>query len=370
NGNQVVREVEPEPAAHGRDGREAPNDVGWIEMRESEKYRAAGPLGLTRDASRDDVARRQIAVRMVPGHERLVMLVHQARPFAAQRFRDQKTRRLAPVERRRMELHDLEVRQPRARVPRECDAVAGCHTRIGGFAEQLSGAARREERGLRADLVRRAGSIEKPRAADAATVDEKAGDERVIDRFDRRPRRDALPENAANLAAGRIARVEHAADGVSGFPAEREPSVSLAIEPCAPLDQLLDVSRSVLDENPNGRFVAQSVAGADRVGGVELPAVVGTHRRSDAALRVAGVAFGGIRLGEDEHAARRRERERSPQPRDATADNQEVCGHDVIHWRWGPTPAPAYKRELTLLPRGGVISYARGAPPPLARAAA
>src|SRR5207245_6396840 len=51
----------------------------------------------------------------------------------------------------------------------------------------------------------------------------------------------------------------------------------------------------------------------------------------------------------------------------------------AIHWRWGPTPAPqrgcrvggpAYKRELTLMPRGGVIFYARGAPPPLARAAA
>src|SRR3989442_438810 len=118
-----------------------------------------------------------------------------------------------------------------------------------------------------ANVMRRAGTIEKPHAADAALVDEKIGDERVIDRFDRRPGGDAFPENAADLAAGRIARVEDAADGVGGFPAQREPSVSFAIEPSAPLDQLLDVSRSVLDENPNGRFVPQSLAGADRVGG-------------------------------------------------------------------------------------------------------
>src|SRR5258705_13387025 len=100
---------------------------------------------------------------------------------------------------------------------------------------------------------------------------------------------------------------------------------------------------------------------------MELGVVVGSHGRGNAALRITGVALGGIRLGEDDHAAGRRERERRSQPRDPTADDQEVCIH-IIYWRWGPTPAP--QRELTLMPRGGVIFYARGAPPPLARAAA
>ena len=57
---------------------------------------------------------------------------------------------------------------------------------------------------------------------------------------------------------------------------------------------------------------------------MQLGAVVGANRRGDAALRVAGVAFGRVRLGEDQHAADRRERNRGAQPRDAAADDDEV----------------------------------------------
>ena len=82
--------------------------------------------------------------------------------------------------------------------------------------------------------------------------------------------------------------------------------------------------RPVLDQHAHRRLVAQAVAGADRVGGVQRRAVVVAHRRGDAALRVAGVAFGGFRLGEDEHAARRREPDRGAQAGDAAADDHEV----------------------------------------------
>ena len=102
-------------------------------------------------------------------------------------------------------------------------------------------------------------------------------------------------------------------------------SVGVAIEARAPVDQLADVARALLDEHADGGLVAQAVAGADRVGGVQLGAVVGADRRGDAALRVAGVALGRRRpssesstrpAGASAIAARR--------PGDAAADDEEV----------------------------------------------
>ena len=46
--------------------------------------------------------------------------------------------------------------------------------------------------------------------------------------------------------------------------------------------------------------------------------------RGDAALRVAGVAFTGIGLGEYGDIARFGKRQRRAKPRDATADDEEV----------------------------------------------
>ena len=91
------------------------------------------------------------------------------------------------------------------------------------------------------------------------------------------------------------------------FAAERGPAVGGEVEPRAPRDQLAHVARPVLHEDADRRFVAQPVAGAHRVLGVQRRAVVVADRRGDAALRVAGVAFGRLGLGEDEHAADRRQ---------------------------------------------------------------
>ena len=51
----------------------------------------------------------------------------------------------------------------------------------------------------------------------------------------------------------------------------------------------------------------------------------GPDRRGDAALRVAGVAFAGLRLGEDQHLAGRTELRDRAQARDATSDDEVVC---------------------------------------------
>ena len=140
---------------------------------------------------------------------------------------------------------------------------------------------------------------------------------------DRRQRAHALPQHAADLAAGGIAGVQHAADAVRRLAAERRPAVGVAVEPRAPLEQLAHVRAGLLDERrgPPPRRTGRRRRESCRPRAA--PAVVVADRRGDAALRVAGVAFGRFGLGEDEHAARRRQPDRRAQAGDAAADDDE-----------------------------------------------
>ena len=204
-------------------------------------------------------------------------------------------------ERRRMELHELEIGDARAGAPRQRDAVAGRDRRIGRLAEDLSGAAGRQQHraapsivaGVARVAIRRARRSGRPRTISAiarvwlSTVHARVG-------------RDARPQQPADLASGRVARVQHAAHAVRALAAERRAApVAIAIERGAPLEQLADVADAVLHEHAHGVFVAQAVAGGHRVGEMLLRRILGADRGGDAALRVAGVALGGIGLGED-----------------------------------------------------------------------
>ena len=143
---------------------------------------------------------------------------------------------------------------------------------------------------------------------------------------DRRRARDALPQRAADFAAGRIVRVQHAAHAVRRLVPERKRAGRVAIEPRAPVDELADVARAVARpaRAPRTRRREPSPA-RNRVGGMKVGAVVGADGRRNAALRVAGVALVGIRLGEDDDATGRRERARGAQAGDAAANDEEVA---------------------------------------------
>ena len=79
--------------------------------------------------------------------------------------------------------------------------------------------------------------------------------------------------------------------------------IGIAVELGAPLDQLAHVPWTVADEHPHRRVVTQAIAGCNGVGGVQLRRVVVAHGRGNAALRVSGVAFPGLRLGQHQHGA-------------------------------------------------------------------
>ena len=130
--------------------------------------------------------------------------------------------------------------------------------------------------------------------------------------------------------------MQHAPHAVRRLAPERGPSTCVPLEARAPVEQLAHVRGPLLDEHAYGLLVAQPVARANRVGRVQLRAVVVADRRGDAALRVAGVALVRIGLGQHGDAPGRRERDGRPQSRDAAADDQEVrvthsqiCDHNV-----------------------------------------
>ena len=170
DGNRIGRQIEPDLAAHRGDSREPFVNARAIQMGERQKHGTARLLRLPHDAARDDIARRQIAVGVIPRHERLAPRVDEPRPFAAKRFGEEKPRRARAVERGRMELHELEIRHPRPRMIGERHAVAGRDSGVRGFPEDLTGPAGREQGRARAHLMTARLAVEEPDAANGALL--------------------------------------------------------------------------------------------------------------------------------------------------------------------------------------------------------
>ena len=284
-----------------------------------------GTFGLADDAARHAIARRQVARRLVARHERLALGVQQPRAFAAQRLGQQESRLARQHQGRRVELHELEIGNAGAAAVRHRHAVAGRHRRIRRIAIDVARAAGREQHRLRPRHPHAPIVGQELHAGAPAALDEQVDDAGVRVRPDAGHGRDAPVENAADLAAGRIPRVQHTTDAVRAFDGQRELPVGTAIEARAPLHQLADESRPVLDERMHGALVAQAVAGGKRVGGVESRRIAGTDRCGNPALGMAGIAFVWLGLGQDQDLACGTEFRGRAQARDATADDEVVC---------------------------------------------
>ena len=122
--------------------------------------------------------------------------------------------------------------------------------------------------------------------------------------------------------------MKNTAAAVRGLEAERQMTARIPIERCSPGDELAYVAQPILDENIDHGLVAQASPSPHGVGGMQRRAVVGAECRRDSALRVAGVAFRGVCLGQDQRAAGWGERNRGAKPRDATADDEELGLHN------------------------------------------
>ena len=285
--------------------------------------RLAGAVVLARDRARHQVARSQFSRRLVASHEPFTGVVQQERPLATHGLRQQEPGRTWRTERRRVELNELEVSDPGAAVPRQGDTITGGDRRVGGLPEDLPGATGGNQHGGSFHRVGAAFIFVRGTHA-LAVPNQQAGHPRVALHADARLHGHLVPQRAANFTAGRVGRVHHAAEAMRALAAERELAGWFAIEARATGHQLARVAHAVFDQHANRRLQAQPITGRHGVGRMQVWRVARAQRRGDAALRVAGVALGGIGLGENEDVTGQRQIGGRAQSRDAAANDQEI----------------------------------------------
>ena len=120
------------------------------------------------DAAGDNVARREVAVRMQSLHEALAFAVDEQRAVAAQGFRCERGRVVADVDGRRMELHEFGIGQQRTRARRNGETDAARFRRIGGHRVEVADAAGSEHDGAGGQGDEPAGGVTRLRAHDRA----------------------------------------------------------------------------------------------------------------------------------------------------------------------------------------------------------
>ena len=239
--------------------------------------------------------------------------VDQPRAFAAQRLRQQEPRRARHAQRRRMELHELEIgdaarrRGTPSRSPSPVATAGFVVSRKTCPAPPVASSTR-----PRRAVPTRAVAVEEPRRRRTRRPRRRATCASAsCDDVTPGVRRDARPQHAADLAAGRVARVQHAAHAVRAFARQRRLAVGVAIERRAP-------RRSARARSAGLRRRARRTARSSHrpspaaivSARVQVRRVVGADGGGDAALRVAGVALAGLGLGEDEDVAGAGERRR------------------------------------------------------------
>ncbi len=126
---------------------------------------------------------------------------------------------------------------------------------------------------------------------------------------------------------------------VGPFPGEVESS-GLSVEAGAPRGQLADPRGAFLDQDLGGRGGDDPGAGTERVLEVEGNVVVGGHRHGHPSLGIAGVALGGLVLGDDQDAPVPSQLEGGPEARDPRTQHQEVRFQPRLSQVLGPMLKP------------------------------
>src|SRR5579859_1429423 len=78
---------------------------------------------------------------------------------------------------------------------------------------------------------------------------------------------------------------------------------AMAIEGCAPIDELLDALRPLFDQHAGGLGIAYAVAGFERILQMQADIVFITQGDGDAALGILRGRFGELAFGQHQHAS-------------------------------------------------------------------
>ena len=342
DGNPVLGDVDADRKALLVDvGEVAAHGVG-IFVRDVEVDEVRSPLGhFAVDGAGHHVARRQRFHRVVFVHELLAAGQAQDGPEAAHGLGDEEVGLLAGVvERGGVELDELHVFGDGLGAVAHGDAVARGDDRIGGRGVDVAAAARGDDgefgqHGL--DFVRFEIQDVGPEAGQAAGVarDELAqmvlrqqvDGEAVFEYGDAGMPADRLDERPFDLGARQVLVVEDAVLGVAAFAVQLETPVGSLVEARTPFDQVPNQLRRPAHDQSDGLFVAFARAADQRVADVFLESVGGVGYRTDAALRIVGVALVHFALRHDGDVSVGGGFERERKARRAGTDNQKVGFH-------------------------------------------
>jgi hypothetical protein len=158
--DQIAREIESCRAAGRSNGGKPRVYPLRIEMLHRQVHASAGSRNLAGNGAGHTIARRQLSFRLVARHEAFAVLVQQPCALAAKRFGQEEPRGSWHGKGRRVELHELEIRDARTGLPRQCDAITRRNHRVGRLAVDLPGAARGDERGASRNPTGRADRLE------------------------------------------------------------------------------------------------------------------------------------------------------------------------------------------------------------------
>ena len=277
------------------------------------------------DGHRYHVARSELAVRVGVPDEAMAAVVDDVRALAAHGLGDEDALRAGEVERRRMELHELDVLHLRAGAVRRGDAVTRRAAHIAGLAKEPSRSPRRQHDGRREERVQphrpRCGPAHRRSARLRST-----GRRRTCARGSRwtRARR---PPRATRAGSRRRFRRRDAGCGRAVWPpscaSEKPPLSRSKRAPCATSHSMASGAAPVTSRTSPSWHSPQT--GAERVAGVLLRGIRRPDRRGDSPLRPRRVAHARVVLEEDRHPRAGLGRgQRCAQPGDTAADHENT----------------------------------------------
>lgn len=185
--------------------------------------------------------------------------------FATDRFADQPHRAPGGIERGGMELDEFEIDKLGAGARGNRQTLAEAAERIGAIAEKAAYAtcSQHDAAGRQDNVARRAGC---QYTGDRAVFDQQAPCLAMFEhRYRRRPP-DRDSQRAHQFATGRVAcRMNDAAAAMCGLEPEAQFAVLRTVEGNAKACQFFDCAGRDFDDAPSHTFVAQPVAGGQRV---------------------------------------------------------------------------------------------------------
>ena len=208
------------------------------------------------------------------------------------------------------------------------DAVTGRHRGVRRLLEDLSCSTGGEQRRLAKRPTGLAPFVDEPNAETASVLDDGADGERVLQHADTRARRGAFPQHAADLAPGRIGRMQNAAHAVRPLGCERR------VARAGP-GRTLHPTRSARACNVAPRRTARRPR-AHRTGRHRRPSCLCACSSGESSGPIAAAmppcAYSvllsvGYGFRDDDDVARTRQLNRRAEAGDAAADDYEVAAY-------------------------------------------